>query len=123
MRKGATDGLLSNTAMLLAALYAWYRSRMDAPAQQPRNYDLTTYVPRQRAFDAFQVTTIGMRKVAEAERRAFHLMAENSRQEAELLRREGNTDRAKKFLEQELKWLAMTHKSDKELYEAYKARQ
>jgi hypothetical protein len=64
-----------------------------------------------------------MRKVAEAERRAFHLMAENSRQEAELLRREGNTDRAKKFLEQELKWLAMTHKSDKELYEAYKARQ
>jgi hypothetical protein len=119
----ATDGLLSNTAMLLAALYAWYRSRMDEPAQQPRNWDLTTYVPRQRAFDAFQVTTIGMRKVAEAERRAFHLMAENSRQEAELLRREGNTDRAKKFLEQELKWLAMTHKSDKELYEAYKARQ
>jgi hypothetical protein len=119
----AADGLLSNTAILLAALYAWYRSRMDAPAQQPRNYDLTTYVPRQRAFDAFQVTTIGMRKVAEAERRAFHLMAENSRQEAELLRREGNTDRAKKFLEQELKWLAMTHKSDKELYEAYKARQ
>jgi hypothetical protein len=51
MRKGATDGLLSNTAMLLAALYAWYRSRMDAPAQQPRNYDLTTYVPRQRMLD------------------------------------------------------------------------
>jgi hypothetical protein len=119
----AADGLLSNTAMLLAALYAWYRSRMDEPAQQPRNYDLTTYTPRQRAFDTFQVTAIGMRKVAEAERRAFHLMAENSRQEAELLRREGNTDRAKKFLEQELKWLAMTHKSDKELYEAYKARQ
>jgi hypothetical protein len=47
----ATDGLLSNTAMLLAVLYAWYRSRMDEPAQQPRNWDLTTYVPRQRAFD------------------------------------------------------------------------
>jgi hypothetical protein len=48
----ATDGLLSNTAMLLAALYAWYRSRMDAPALQPRNYDLTTYTPRQRLLDS-----------------------------------------------------------------------
>ena len=48
----AKDGVLSNTAMLLAALYAWYRSRMDAPALQPRNYDLTTYVPRQRMLDS-----------------------------------------------------------------------
>jgi hypothetical protein len=48
----ATDGLFSNTAMLLAALYAWYRSRMDAPALQPRNYDLTTYTPRQRLLDS-----------------------------------------------------------------------
>jgi hypothetical protein len=53
MRKGAKDGALTTTAMLLAALYAWYRSRMDEPAQQPRNYDLTTYTPRQRAFDTF----------------------------------------------------------------------
>ena len=47
----AKDGALSNTALLLAALWAWYRSRMDAPALEPRNYDLNTYVPRQRAFD------------------------------------------------------------------------
>jgi hypothetical protein len=51
-KKKATDGALSNTALLLAALWAWYRQRMDEPAQQPRNWDLNSYVPRRRAFDA-----------------------------------------------------------------------
>ena len=62
----AKDGLLSNTAILLAALYAWYRSRMDAPAQQPRNYDLTTYVPRQRLLDA--ATTAYVKKAFPADK-------------------------------------------------------
>jgi len=44
------DGVLSNTALLLAALWAWYRGRMDEPVS-PRNWDLNRYVPRQRAFD------------------------------------------------------------------------
>jgi hypothetical protein len=50
-QRRAKDSVLSNTALLLAALWAWYRSRMDAPALEPRNWDLNNYVPRQRAFD------------------------------------------------------------------------
>jgi hypothetical protein len=39
---------------------------MDAPAQQPRNYDLTTYVPRQRLLDA--ATTAYVKKAFPADK-------------------------------------------------------
>ncbi len=61
---------------------------------------------RKPAKDVFKVTAVGMRKIAEVERRAARLMAENSRQEAEYLTKEGNKERAKKFFEQEAKHLA-----------------
>jgi hypothetical protein len=35
-------------AMLLAAMYAWYKAHSEAA---PVNYDLTTYVPKKRSFD------------------------------------------------------------------------
>jgi len=73
--------------------------------------------------DAFQVTAVGMRKVAEAMRRTFKLQAHNSAVEAENLRREGNSERAKKFLAQEAKWLAMAARSDEAIYREYKGGQ
>jgi isocitrate lyase len=73
--------------------------------------------------DGFQVTVIGMKKVADAKRRDFLLMAHNSEVEAENLRREGNVERAKKFLAQEAKWRAMAARSDEEIYREYKASQ
>jgi hypothetical protein len=39
-------------AMLLAAVYAWYKAHSEAA---PVNYDLTTYVPKKRSFDAWGV--------------------------------------------------------------------
>jgi hypothetical protein len=73
--------------------------------------------------DGFQVTAVGMKKVAEAKRRDFLLMARNSETEAENLRREGNVERAKKFLAQEAKWRAMAARSDEEIYREYKTSQ
>jgi hypothetical protein len=52
--------------MLLAALWAWYRSRMDEPAQQLRNYDLTTYTPRQRMLDSKSGASANAMKMARA---------------------------------------------------------
>jgi hypothetical protein len=64
-----------------------------------------------------------MKKVAEAKRRDFLLMAHRSEIEAENLRREGNLDRMKKFLAQEAKWRAMAARSDEEIYREYKSSQ
>lgn len=71
--------------------------------------------------DGFQVTSVGMHKVAEAKRRDFKLQANNSAAEAENLRREGNLERAKKFLQQEAKWLAMAARDDEAICREYKA--
>ena len=70
--------------------------------------------------DGFQVTPVGMHKVAEAKRRDFKLQANNSAAEAENLRYEGNLERAKKFLQQEAKWLAMAARDDETIYREYK---
>ncbi len=74
-----------------------------------------------RGYDTFEVTTVGMRKVAEAKRRDFKLRAHHSAVEAEELRREGNVERMKKFLQQEAKWLAMAARDDETIYKEYKA--
>ena len=73
-----------------------------------------------RTKDAFQVTAVGMKKVAEAKRRDFLLMADNSEKEAENLRREGSVERAKKFLAQEAKWRAAAARSDEAIYREHK---
>jgi hypothetical protein len=71
--------------------------------------------------DTFQVTAAGMKRLADVKRREFLRMADNSEVEAENLRREGNIDRAKKFLVQEAKWRAMAARSDEEIYKEHKA--
>jgi hypothetical protein len=97
------------------------------PAQPVKPEDLIISLndlPRRKKAhdkDGFQVTSIGMHKVAEAKRRDFKLMASSSANEAENLRREGNLERAKKFLQQETKWLTMAARDDETIYKEYKA--
>jgi hypothetical protein len=62
----AKDGALSTAGLLLAALWAWYRSRMDEPAQQLRNWDLNTYTPRQRMLDSKSGASANAMKMARA---------------------------------------------------------
>ena len=122
--KDARSGIGANTLKMAAQAMKASLKEGRTLAEATRVYQDTLaqllIVPTK---DGFQVTAVGMKKVADAKRRDFLLMAYNSEVEAENLRREGNTERAKKFLAQEAKWRAMAARSDEEIYREYKTSQ
>lgn len=120
--KDSRSGVGANTLKMAASAMKQAQKEGKTLAEATEIYKATLAQLLSRSTkDGFQVTSIGMHKVAEAKRRDFKLMASNSADEAENLRREGNLERAKKFLRQEAKWLTMASRDDETIYKEYKA--
>ena len=116
IHKGATK-----TFPTWVVAVTWLKDKPDATVRGVyRDRTVQDLTREARGEDSFKITAVGMARIAASERRAFLLRAEQSAQEAELLRKEGDIVRAKKFLDQEAKWRVRAAQSDEIIYRDYK---